>query len=134
MAGLRIYGSDWCPWFEFTAPGDTWPADTARQPSTPDKPLESTGGSLFRCPAQRFGSSEASQLMSKPVALISIVAENRMIGHVDDTPLPFNISTLMDWLMHMMAGADGSEKPLKHSVVFGRRVYEEFMGRLAPKN
>ena len=32
--------------------------------------------------------------------------------------------------MHMMAGADGSEKPLKHSVVFGRRVYEEFVGLL----
>ena len=51
-----------------------------------------------------------------------------MIGVVDDTPLPFNVATLMEWILHISQGADGSPAPLKHSFVFGRRVYEEFMG------
>ena len=66
--------------------------------------------------------------MSKPVAIVAIVAENRMIGNVDDSPLPFNVSTLMEWIFHVAGGNDGSPTPLKHSFVFGRRVYEEFMG------
>ena len=24
MAGLRIFGSDWCPWYGYAAPGDYW--------------------------------------------------------------------------------------------------------------
>ncbi|CAK9031921.1 UPF0046 protein C25E10.12 [Durusdinium trenchii] len=24
VAGLRIFGSDWCPWFGYAAPGDYW--------------------------------------------------------------------------------------------------------------
>ncbi|CAE7434951.1 MPPED1 [Symbiodinium natans] len=24
VAGLKIYGSDWCPWFGYTSPGDWW--------------------------------------------------------------------------------------------------------------
>ncbi len=66
---------------------------------------------------------------NKPIALLAMVADNRMIGNVEDTPLPFNLPTGSAWLFNVMSGAgrlDGI--PLNHSFVFGRRVYEEFMG------
>ncbi len=66
---------------------------------------------------------------NKPIALLAIVADNRMIGNVDDSPLPFDLPTGSAWIFHVMSGADPTNaEPLKHSFVFGRRVYEEFMG------
>lgn len=66
---------------------------------------------------------------AKPVAILAFVADNRMIGHADDRPLPFSLPTASAWLFHVLSGTDGSDAaPLRHSLVFGRRVYEEFMG------
>ena len=40
--------------------------------------------------------------MSKPVALMGVVAENLMIGNVDDSPLPFHVQTIMDAEFHFL--------------------------------
>ena len=69
----------------------------------------------------------------KPVALVTVVAENRMIGNVDDSPLPFDFDSGLAWILHIEGGSynDANQKPeepMKHSLIYGRRVYEEFMG------
>lgn len=86
----------------------------------------------------------------KPVALLTVVADNGMIGNVDDSPLPFDFDTGMAWMLHIESGSvsdsvsesgstmdhgdgntnsnENSNNGLKHSLVYGRRVYEEFAG------
>lgn len=67
----------------------------------------------------------------KPVALVAIVAENRMIGNKDDSPLPFDFDIGLKWMLHVESGATGKDDDknnLKHNLVYGRRVYEEFAG------
>ena len=53
-----------------------------------------------------------------------------MIGNLDDTPLPFDFPSVLEWILHIEGGATnaGDHKPLRHNLIYGRRVYEEFMG------
>ena len=73
-------------------------------------------------------------MIAKPLALVTIVADNRMIGNADDSPLPFNFASGLDWILHVEdgkteAGKDQDPKAyLKHNLIYGRRVYEEFAG------
>ena len=46
----------------------------------------------------------------KPLALVTVVAENRMIGNVDDSPLPFDFDSGLAWIMHVEGGSTGKDQ------------------------